>query len=304
MTKSSMIQEKVLEYLQDEKKHTVQEIKRYLQESNIGNYSEGQFSGSINTLIRNGSIRKINRGVYAIKIGSDKMKSCFVISPIGDEGSNIRLNADKLFKYIIKPVCEECGFKPIRVDQINDANSITQTIIDQLEDADLVIADISGHNPNVFYEMGFRTRTNKPIIHLKTKNERLPFDVNTIRTFEYDLTDLDSVANIKERLAKTIKSFNYTEQEEVSNNEDSESNTSSIMPVLYQILDSINELKSNIKNFNTETLGTVISSMQSSQPKISSDTALQMQLINGLFNNPDNAIKLVELSNELSKIKK
>ena len=34
------------------------------------------------------------------------MKTCFVVSPIGDVGSEIRINADKLFKYIISPVCK------------------------------------------------------------------------------------------------------------------------------------------------------------------------------------------------------
>mgnify|MGYP000747918754 FL=1 len=59
------------------------------------------------------------------------MKTCFVVSPIGDVGSEIRINADKLFKYIISPVCKSCGFEPVRVDQINDSDSITQTIIDK-----------------------------------------------------------------------------------------------------------------------------------------------------------------------------
>ena len=55
------------------------------------------------------------------------MMTCFVVSPIGEDGSPTRANADKLFKYIIKPVCEECGFDAIRVDQLNDANSINNT---------------------------------------------------------------------------------------------------------------------------------------------------------------------------------
>ena len=57
------------------------------------------------------------------------MKTCFVVSPIGDVGSETRINADKLFKYIVSPVCEICGFEPVRVDQINDSDSITQTIL-------------------------------------------------------------------------------------------------------------------------------------------------------------------------------
>ena len=83
------------------------------------------------------------------------MKTCFVVSPIGDEKSDIRKNADQLFKHIILPVCESCGFIAERVDQMNDADSITQKILDSLENADLVIADITGYNPNFFMKWDF-----------------------------------------------------------------------------------------------------------------------------------------------------
>lgn len=74
-----------------------------------------------------------------------------------------------MFKYIISPVCEETGFEAIRVDKVNQADSITQTIIDYLINSELVIADITGHNPNVFYEMGYRASTGRQMIHLREK---------------------------------------------------------------------------------------------------------------------------------------
>jgi hypothetical protein len=165
-----------------------------------------------------------------------------------------------------------------------------------MEEAELVIADISGHNPNVFYEIGFRARTKKPIVHLKNKAESIPFDVNTIRTFEYVLTDLDSVEEIKERLIQTINTFDYSENEESDTDEESEKVSSSVMPVLYQILDSVKEIQKEMKDISTETIGTVIKSMQNAQPKVSPDTAIQMQLIGSLMQNPDNFMKLIEIS--------
>lgn len=81
------------------------------------------------------------------------MKECFVVSGIGSEGTDVRKRADQVFKYIISPVCEECGFNVVRVDKVNQADSITQTIIEYLINSELVIADITGHNPNAFYEM-------------------------------------------------------------------------------------------------------------------------------------------------------
>lgn len=305
MATSSRIQEKILELLSDEQQHSVQDMKKYLSDVGLDDYTEGQFAGSVNTMVKNGSIIKVDRGIYSKGTRSVNMKKCFVVSPIGEEGSDTRNNADKLFKYIIKPVCDECDFEAIRVDKLNDANSITQTIIDHLENSELVIADISEHNPNVFFEMGYRTRTKKPIIHLKGKGENLPFDVTTIRTLEYDLTDLDSVEEVKNRLTKTIESFNYSENAEASVAEEpTESASPAIMPVLYQILDSISDVKNEIKSINTETIGTVIKSMQNTQPQMSQDTALQMQLISGLMQNPDSFMKIFELSEKMSKAKK
>ena len=306
MITSARLQEKILECLSDEENHSVQEIKTYLSENGIDGYTEGQFAGSINTMQRNGTIRKIDRGVYSIRQRSEDMKKCFVICPIGEEGSETRINSDKLLKHIISPVCEMCGFKADRVDQQNDASSITQNIVDSLENADLVIADISGHNPNVFYEMGYRARTKKPMIHLRKKGENIPFDVNAIRTFDYDLTDLDSVEEIKERLKKTIESFTYSDSIEAPTEDiPSPDNISpTIMPVLYQILDKMGELETAVKSFSPETIGTIVRSMQPAQPQVSPDTALQMQLMNGLMQNPEGFMRLFEISERMNKGKK
>lgn len=299
MVSSANIQRKIIEYLSDQECHSVQEIKAFLQQCEIGDYTEGQFAGSINTLLRNGTICKIDRGIYTLKTRSEDMKKCFVVSPIGQDGSEIRSNADKLFKYVIKPVCEDCDFDAIRVDQLNDANSITQTILEQLDSADLVIADMTGHNPNVFYEMGYRSRTKKPMIHLKKKGELLPFDVNTIRTLEYDLTDLDSVDEVKNRLKKTIESFNYSEATDDSEEDGPQDNASSaIIPILYQLLDLVTEMKVDIKNFSNDTIGAVIRNMQPTQPQMSADTAMQMQLMNGFMQNPEGFMKMVEFADK------
>lgn len=293
MTKSARIQEKIIEILADGNYHTVQEIKSFLRKAGISDYSEGQFSGSLNTLLRNQSIQKMDRGIYKIKQnwgGKDFMKTCFVVSPIGETDSEIRSNADKLFKYIISPVCESCGFEPVRVDQINDSDSITQTIIDKLLSSELVIADISGHNPNVFFEMGYRKCTDKPIIHLKKKGETIPFDVNTVRTFEYDLTDLDNVEETKKRLEQTIGTFSF-ENKTNALGQDEENNKQlffqSILTMLYQIQDSITELKEQINKKDTETIQAIMqTSLNNAQKEESTDVVMMKTLLPELIKNP------------------
>lgn len=162
MTKSAIIKELVLQLLSDDNPHSISEIKVFLKTKGVDDYSEGQFSGSIDNLLKNKKIVKINRGTYRIansrstineeRIGFN-MKKCFVVSPIGDPGSQIRKNADQLYQHIIKPVCEKCGFVAERVDEFNTSGSITQEILDALNDYDLVIEDLTGHNPNVFLKL-------------------------------------------------------------------------------------------------------------------------------------------------------
>lgn len=308
MTMSSTIQEVVLEFLSDKQGHSVQDIKHYLREQDVRDYTEGQFAGSLNTLMRNGSIKKVDRGIYSIKLRSEDMKKCFVVSPIGDEGSEIRKRADQMFKYIIAPVCEETGFEPIRVDKLNQPDSITQTIIDYLLQSELVIADITGHNPNAFYEMGYRASTGKPIIHLKCKNERIPFDIAGIRAFDYDLSDLDSVEEIKSRLIKTIGALSFDTKSDQNNEDDSDTkemngDISQLIPILYEIQDDISQLKKEIHNKDTETIQAVIKAATPSAPIEDSNTAIMKAVLPELLRNPNSMKTLIELS-ELGNKKK
>ena len=99
MISSANIQRKIIDYLSDQERHSVQEIKAFLRQSETGDYTEGQFAGSINTLLRNGTIYKIDRGIYALKMRSENMKKCFVVSPIGGDGTEIRSNAIAVYEY-------------------------------------------------------------------------------------------------------------------------------------------------------------------------------------------------------------
>jgi len=83
-------------------------------------------------------------------------KSCFVIAPIGQEESETRNRSDLVLKHIIKPAAEECGYKAVRADEISEPGIITTQVIQRLIDDDLVIADLTERNPNVFYELAIR----------------------------------------------------------------------------------------------------------------------------------------------------
>lgn len=309
MTKSSTIQESVLRFLSDKQEHSVQDIKRYLQENQINNYTEGQFAGSLNTLMRNNLIKKVDRGVYSIKERSESMRKCFIVSPIGEDGSDVRKRADQVFKYIIAPVCDETGFEPIRVDKLNQPDSITQTIIEYLINSELVIADITGHNPNAFYEMGYRASTGKPIIHLKGKNEGIPFDIAGIRAFDYDLSDLDSVEEIKARLIKTIGALSFEEQsgQEESGEvifKETNGDISKLISILYEIQDEISQLKNEIHDKDTETIQAIVKASAPAAHFEDPNMAIMKAILPELLKNPNSVKTLIELSELPNKKKK
>ncbi|MBC9786177.1 hypothetical protein H1S01_17060 [Heliobacterium chlorum] len=135
------------------------------------------------------------------------MKTCFVISPIGEEGSKIRNNADQVLKHIIRPVMDQHGYKTTRADEETNPGIITKYILKQVIESDLVIADLSGHNPNVFYELGVRHVFGKPTIQLIEKNQKIPFDVSFMGTITYNLSVLDEVVQSKTKLSATIESM-------------------------------------------------------------------------------------------------
>lgn len=132
-----------------------------------------------------------------------KKLDCFVISPIGDEGTETRKHADQVLKFVITPVLKE-DYKIQRADKIATPGVITTQIVDRLLKADLVVADLTEHNANVFYELAVRHAFRKPFIQLISSQWRLPFDVAGMRTVIYDITDPDKIEEAKEELASQI----------------------------------------------------------------------------------------------------
>lgn len=132
-------------------------------------------------------------------------KVAFVISPMGDPGSEIRKRADAILKYVIEPPLTECGYKAVRADKISEPGIITSQIITHIMNDPLVVADLTGHNPNVFYELAVRHAIKKPVVQLIQKGEKIPFDVSTTRTIQIDHRDLQSVDEAKQELAKQIR---------------------------------------------------------------------------------------------------
>ena len=133
-------------------------------------------------------------------------KICFIVTAIGESGTETRDRADEVFSYLIAPVCEELGYKPVRVDQVDAVDNINETIISYLKTAPMVVADMTGHNPNAFYELGFRQALELPLVPIIQMGNKLPFDVISQRTVFYNLS-VGKIEQSKRELKAKMKSF-------------------------------------------------------------------------------------------------
>ena len=140
-------------------------------------------------------------------------KICFIVTAIGESGTPTRERADNGYRYLIAPVCEDLGYRPVRVDHVNAVDNINTTIINYLKTAPMVIADMTDHNPNAFYELGFRQALELPLVPIIKVGGDLPFDVMTTRTVFYD-TDVAKIEDSKENLKSKILSCENFEMPE------------------------------------------------------------------------------------------
>ncbi len=122
----------------------------------------------------------------------DLKKTCFYITPIGEEESDERKHADLLLGQIVEPAIDslELELTVVRADKLTQPGMISQQILQHVLGAKLVVADLSFHNPNVFYELAIRHATRLPTVLISRTAERIPFDVADLRVVRLDMSDL------------------------------------------------------------------------------------------------------------------
>jgi hypothetical protein len=108
----------------------------------------------------------------------------FIIQQIGVKESAERRRADETYGYIIAPAVRSAGLEPYRADLDLSPGAITTKMLSELLSARIIIADLTGRNPNVFYELGIAHSFARPLISIADSSRTLPFDAKDERIIE------------------------------------------------------------------------------------------------------------------------
>lgn len=111
----------------------------------------------------------------------------FVVMPYGTKE---QIDFNRVYGDLIKPALEDAGFEVFRADEEMRAGDIRTDMFQELLLADLVVADLSIDNPNVWYELGVRhALRERGVIGIRCRRDYMPFDVYTDRTLRYQIKD-------------------------------------------------------------------------------------------------------------------
>ncbi|HRI35238.1 MAG TPA: response regulator [Saprospiraceae bacterium] len=200
--------------------HVVNFIKRLQPKVRIILLSAHPFSDEIEAMLEveiDDYIRKGEQENYILSVinsltkikATPHKRKCFVIMPFSTSHSCNEEEWTDIFNTLIKPAVEKSGFNYECVRAIAlPGNNIIEHIFDEINGADLVIADLTDKNPNVFYELGVRHALRDCTILIAQNEKDIPFDLKPYATISYDWKEEIARKKFEENIKYTI---NYIE---------------------------------------------------------------------------------------------
>lgn len=161
---------------------------------------EGVNVGSAEVTSPSGRARHVGifcRGAHGITVSNFKVRGdkprAFVVMQFSSEYNDV-------YQDVIREVCKDYEVNVVRADEVNGPGLIIADVVREIGTSQLVIADITPTNPNVYFEVGYAFALRKPTILLARKDTRLPFDVAGFRVLFYE----DSIGG-KKRLEDGLR---------------------------------------------------------------------------------------------------
>lgn len=146
--------------------------------------------------------KKLRKGRKPTRAGArgpnaTKQAICFVMAPFG--GWN-----DRYYDEVYKPAVQAAGLVPKRADDLYRPSAIVHDIWAYVRKSQVMLADVTGKNPNVFYELGLAHALGKPVVIVTRSMEDVPFDLRALRVIQYDVQDPEWSELLNEKITKSL----------------------------------------------------------------------------------------------------
>lgn len=129
---------------------------------------------------------------------SPQTHSCFVLMPFGDY-------FDKYYSGVYEPAIRAAGMDPVRADGIFKSGQVIEQIWNGVQSSRVLLAELTGKNTNVFYELGLAHALGKPVILVASTIDDVPFDLRHLRVVVYDQRNPFWGEELKARVSEFLK---------------------------------------------------------------------------------------------------
>lgn len=123
---------------------------------------------------------------------------CFVMMPFGGW-------FDRYYKEIYVPAIKDAGLEPMRADELFSTGSVVEQIWEQIGKARVLLADLTGKNANVFYELGLAHAAKKPVVFTAANVDDVPFDLRHLRVIIYEVQEPEWTAKLRKLITDYLR---------------------------------------------------------------------------------------------------
>ena len=140
-------------------------------------------------------IKKLSKGVTV-----QATDTCFVMMPFAEPLGGY-------YATVYQPAIEKAKLKAVRADtDIFGTGKIIDQIWAGIQSARVLVAELTGRNPNVLYELGLAHALRKPVVLVSSNEDDVPFDVRHVRVIYYDMRDPFWGTKLIDKVAENILS--------------------------------------------------------------------------------------------------
>lgn len=210
-------------------------------------------------------------------------KKCFIITPIGHDGSEINREAIGIVDVVLKPLLFELNCEVTSALDFN-TGQITDQIIKSIYESDLIIANLTEQNPNVMYELALAHAFEKKTIHIIQKGGLAPFDVGVHKYYEY-VNDVRGAQELEVVLRGVVQTALFNE-EIVSNPVVGALTSYNVAQPKHLELNMLDAIEALIdKKLNGLTLGNIGKSNEVTSDNNKYDASINYKIDNNIANN-------------------